>query len=188
MSEVVEQGHLGGYIAGGDPACWFPDMWAWIVKELKVKSVLDVGCGEGHSTREFTRLGCRTIGIDGVGQPEENEVIQHDLTERPYVLPYKLDMVWTCEFVEHLEEKYGKSLAVTLGEADTVVMTHAFPGQAGYHHVNCRDSEYWKGFMAGCGLVLDERLTEVTRSIASLNTDVNNHYKRSGMVFRKLVQ
>ena len=43
MSE--DSSHLGGNIAGGDPASFYPGLWAWLVSEFKVKTVLDIGCG-----------------------------------------------------------------------------------------------------------------------------------------------
>ena len=53
----VSEGHLGGYISArhprseelgvqnGDPATYTPDLWRWLVEELGVASVLDIGCG-----------------------------------------------------------------------------------------------------------------------------------------------
>ena len=56
---MVRDGHLGGYIQGGDPGTWCPHLWSWIVKEFEIRSVLDVGCGEGHSTKFFHDLAAK---------------------------------------------------------------------------------------------------------------------------------
>ena len=45
--------HLGGYIVGGDDATYYPHLWDWLVSARGVKSVVDVGCGEGHAARYF---------------------------------------------------------------------------------------------------------------------------------------
>src|SRR5437870_3883210 len=47
---MIKSGHVGGYIQGGDPGSWCPHLWTWAVRELGIQSVLDIGCGEGHST------------------------------------------------------------------------------------------------------------------------------------------
>src|SRR5688572_33082149 len=60
--EMIKDGHLGGYIRGGDPGTWCPHLWSWVVEQFGIKSVLDVGCGEGHSTRFFRDLGCDVLG------------------------------------------------------------------------------------------------------------------------------
>ncbi len=62
-NQNIDAGYLGGYIKSsnkflhGDPATWFPELWKWVYDKLKVCSVLDVGCGEGHSTASFKNLG-----------------------------------------------------------------------------------------------------------------------------------
>ena len=61
----------------------------------------------------------------------------------------------------------------------------AEPGAPGWHHVNCRTADYWKGVFAGAGFEFDESLTAMTRMIAACNTSVFNHYRRSGLAFRR---
>ena len=62
--EIVRDGHLGGYVRGGDPGTWCPNLWNWAVDAFDVQSVLDVGCGEAHSTRFFHQLGCEALGVE----------------------------------------------------------------------------------------------------------------------------
>ena len=73
--QMVNQGHLGGYIAGGDPSTWCPQLWSWAVQSEAARSVLDVGCGEGHSTGYFRALGCEVLGLDGFDQAIRDSVI-----------------------------------------------------------------------------------------------------------------
>jgi hypothetical protein len=187
-----ERPHLGGYIVGGDEATYYPDLWRWLVEDCGVKSVVDVGCGEGHAARYFADLGCHVIGIDGVWQLSQNwQFVMHDFTRGPWSrvrgnrMEAATDLVWSCEFVEHIEERYVPNFLEAFLMAPLVLMTHAGPGQAGHHHVNCQPTSYWQGAMAAIGYSLDEHLTEQARSLAALNQNPYNHFARSGLAFRR---
>lgn len=184
--EFVTEGHLGGYVRGGDPATLYPDLWAWLVNIRGVKTVLDVGCGDGAALRAFRDLGCSVIGIDGVAQDDE-DIIQHDFATGPLLedVGDDYDLVWSCEVVEHVEERYLPNLLDSLTRGRLLLMTHAMPGQPGWHHVNCRTSDYWVGVMVTVGFHLDQELTRDTRALAAANLDPNNHYVRSGLAFRR---
>jgi SAM-dependent methyltransferase len=187
--ELVQRGHLGGYVAGGDPATWFPDLWDWLVRWEGVESVLDVGCGDGQALGYFRKLGCDVLGIDGVPQPDP-DILQHDYEDGPLELgdlvpAGHFDLCWCCEFVEHVEERYIPNFLATFRAARLLLMTHAEPGQAGYHHVNCRDSGYWIRTLEGDGWEFDGVLTKAARELASFNRDPWNHFARSGLAFRR---
>lgn len=151
--------------------------------------MLDLGCGEGHALKFFREHGVRVIGVDGMPQ-DDPDIVLHDFAAGHWY-PARggglswVDLVWTCEFVEHVEECYLPNVTASIIASDLVLMTHAFPGQPGYHHVNCRDSEYWKGVMAALGFSYDHALTVATRELSKLNEDPNNHYSRSGLVFKR---
>ncbi len=102
---VITQRHLGGYVEGGDPATYYPDLWQWIVRERQVRSVLDIGCGDGRSTNFFQGLQCRVLGIEGVAQ-NNPYIVQHDFVDGPYLPRDTYDLGWCCEFVEHVESRY----------------------------------------------------------------------------------
>jgi 16S rRNA A1518/A1519 N6-dimethyltransferase RsmA/KsgA/DIM1 with predicted DNA glycosylase/AP lyase activity len=61
---VESQKHLGGYIIGGDSNTYAPEIWDWMINH-NIKSVIDVGCGEGHSTKYFYDNGCEVLGVEG---------------------------------------------------------------------------------------------------------------------------
>jgi len=179
---MVTNEHLGGFVKGGDPATWFPDLWRWLIDE-GVTSMLDVGCGEGHALNYFRSAGCTVFGVDGIPQ-EDPDIACHDFTTGPWTPDAKVDLVWSCEFVEHVEEAYLPNFLRAFQAAPLVLITHAEPGQAGYHHVNCRPADYWIGVMAAIGYEFDLRLTETTRAVARFNPNAWNHYARSGLAFR----
>lgn len=66
-----------------------------------------------------------------------------------------------------------------------VAMTHAEPGQPGHHHVNCKTSQYWIGALAAAGYGFEDILTKCARIAASTNESPWNHFKRSGLVFKR---
>lgn len=182
-----EHPHLGGFIQGGDPATYFPDLWRWLVEKQDVRSVIDVGCGEGHALSMFRDLGCAVLGIEGVWQ-EDPSIIQHDYTQGPWLMDVHVepaDLIWCCEYVEHVEERYVPNFLETFKCGKLVLMTHAEPGQAGWHHVNTQLSSYWIGVLAAIGYSLDRDLTLEARRFAALNTDPHNHFVRSGLAFER---
>jgi SAM-dependent methyltransferase len=189
---MVTAGHLGGYITGGDPATTYPDLWRWLVEEQGVRSVLDVGCGDGTAVKFFEGLGCRVFGIDGVPQ-EYPAIVAHDFTvsayrPSPWPRPFpvaRFDLCWSCEFVEHVEEWFMPNYLDAFRYARLLLLTHALPGQGGWHHVNERPREFWVGALAAVGFHLDELLTGQARELAARNEHPLNYFVRTGLAFRR---
>lgn len=182
----VMEGHLGGYLPGGDPATYFPALWEFLVDEHGVRSVIDVGCGDGVALNHFRWRGCRVLGVEGVPQ-DEPDIVAHDYTTGPYYAPVRKawDLCWCCEFVEHVEEQYVPNFLATFACAELVLMTHATPGQPGYHHVNCQDRQYWVDRLFDIGYDIDEQFTVDCRIVAADNRHSWNHFVRSGLAFRR---
>lgn len=185
---MVVDGHLGGYIPGGDPATFYPALWEWLVQDLGVKSVVDIGCGDGVAVRWFAeRLGSEAVlGLDGI--PQDDARIMHvDFAERDPVADGSIrahfDLAWSCEFLEHVEEQFLQNYMSVFRLASLVAVTHATPGQAGWHHVNCQPGAYWIERFADAGFTFLETATLIAREKASVNPDPNNHFARSGLLF-----
>lgn len=174
--------HLGGFVPGGDPNTYYPKLWAWLKEKLDVKSVIDVGCGDGVAIDFFASLGCDVQGVDGVFT-QHSAVTIWDYTKGPLTTDRQFDLCWSCEFVEHVEERYVGNFLKTFGCADIVAMTHAVPGQAGHHHVNCRDADYWKRQLASVGFSFDLELTTEAREITRQDEASHNYFALTGMVF-----
>lgn len=184
-----EAPHLGGYCIGGDEATRYEVLWRWLVGSYGVRSVIDVGCGEGHSTRYFSdELEIEGFGVDGINQIPIWSACAgfstHDYTTGPWG-DMSFDLCWCCEFVEHVEERYIPNFLETFKCAETVLMTHAFPGQSGHHHVACKVPDFWKGVMAAIGYRFNPELTALTRELASENKNPHNHFARSGLAFER---
>jgi len=175
--------HLGGYINGGDNMTHCPKLWEWAVSEFKVKSVIDVGCAQGYSAAYFHSLGCEVLGLEGditaINSKVYSNIVQHDFIDSPYTTDKRYDMIWSCEFVEHVEEEYKDNFLTTFTCADIVFMTHALPGQCGYHHVNLKDAEYWIDAVENLGFNYDDQLTIFARGV-----EEDTYFSRTGLIFR----
>ena len=149
--KFLENGHLGGcilYDQVGDINTWTPRLWDDLIKLIDAKSIIDVGCGVGYSLQYFKNKGISAIGIDGLEDvlthsPVPELITIHDYTKDKYVPDRIIDLAWSCEFVEHIEENFVENFMKTFDMCRYVGMTHALPNQPGYHHVNCQLPEYW---------------------------------------------
>ena len=185
MAYVIdkEHPHLGGNINGGDKGTFYPALWEWLVERYSIKTVLDVGCAEGHAMEQFSKLGCFVLGIDGLSQniakcKQFTKV--HDLTKSPFLCE-KVDLVWCCEVVEHIEEKFVDNVIKTLSNGKYIAMTCALPKQRGYHHVNCQPCSYWVNLLGKDYLFLenDSRLSREKFKDCL-------YWSRSGMIFKSI--
>jgi cyclopropane fatty-acyl-phospholipid synthase-like methyltransferase len=176
--------HLGGNFAGGDPATWCPSAWDYVVKKYNVKSVMDVGSGRGYAAQWFSNQGLTVTAIEGLKENVDNAIVStslHDLTEGAFVNP--VDFVNCIEVVEHIEEKFLDNLLTTLCQGKYLLMTHAVPGQRGWHHVNCQPSEYWIKHLDARGFSLSVEDTAEIQKLAA--QDGGKHIARNGMIFIK---
>ena len=177
----LQRPHLGGNIDGGDPRTYYPSMWAWLVNHFRIRSVYDVGCGQGHALACFQQLGCQITGLDGLPQqwvPTGGSFLVHDLTAGPMILP-GVDLVWCCEVVEHVAADHLDSLLDTITCGRVLAMTHAVPEQGGWHHVNCQTADYWMRHIEARGMVLDTAATFHSRKLAA------GYWAETGMIFVK---
>lgn len=190
--------HLGGcfidgdLVAGiGDPGTYAPQVWAALIERYKPKNVIDVGCGGGYSLKYFMDHHVDGIGVEGFlpaieRSPVKGNIVVHDYTLGPYVPPSEFDLGWCCEFVEHVEEKYVPNFMATFTACKIVAMTHAVPGQPGFHHVNCQPAKYWIDVFAGHGYKLEKKLSENFRSLLEGATN-GGHVKNTLMIFKRKV-
>ena len=106
---MVAEGHLGGFIIESDPATFTPTLWKYICEKYKIKSVLDLGCGMGYSINEFKKYCDDVIGLEGSEYVKKHSqfsefMIQIDFTKEKYSSNKKYDLLWSCEFIEHVDE------------------------------------------------------------------------------------
>lgn len=175
--------HLGGNFADNDVASYSESSWKYLVDKFNIKSCLDVGSGRGFSAKYINSLGVEVTAIDGLHDNVINALVptlEVDLTAQAYIKA--VDFVNCVEVVEHIDEEFINNLMDTLTSGQYVLITHAFPGQDGWHHVNCQPSEYWIEKFNQRGYVLSDETNKI-RTLA--RADNAGHIERSGLFFQR---
>jgi len=190
-----KESHLGGYWnvknLWGDPGTWGPEIWNKIIKDYNIESVADIGCGLGYSTRYFAKKGLHAVGVEGGLNAINDSVFEGLLLKNDYtessVFPEdtEYDLIWCCEFVEHVEEQYSDNFLNDFKVAKFIAMTFAEPGQSGYHHVNCQPQEYWIEKVEALGFKFNKEYTEELRNIAK-QTNENRSFTHAGHLMKLL--
>lgn len=176
--------HLGGNLENGDPDTYSESVWRYLLQVSKCKSVLDLGSGRGHTSQWFVNQGIKVLCVDGLKINVDTALVPTilcDLTETAYI--HAVDLVICVEVVEHIEEQFIENLLRSLSNGQYIFMTHAVPGQSGYHHVNCQSSEYWieKLIAKGYRYLADES----TQARILAQQDRAKWLEQTGMIFVK---
>lgn len=171
--------HMGGTALVGDPMTFVPDVWEKLIEKYTIKSVLDIGSGVGVNAKWFLDHGLDAYAVEGYPDYLRNSVlpegrmIAHDYTTGPFIPNRKFDLGWSSEFVEHVEAQFVGNFMLTFMRCRYACITHATPGQGGYHHVNEQPSDYWIQRFKDAGFVHLEEDTAWMRA-----TGPSTHYGR----------
>lgn len=196
MSVITNEGHLGGYLYNGDPATTYPEMWRFLINDLKINSVLEIGCGRGYALLEFQKLGCKVLGIDGSPSAIRDNLVpdrvkEIDFTKIKAEPQQKYDLVYSVEFVEHVEDSCKENFLTCFDAGKYIIMTFADVGQGGHHHVNCRPANYWIETIENRGYKFDQNYTNILKEKAKKDRLVHcpdfdgNHFEHRGLFFRR---
>lgn len=177
--------HLGGHefethIDEGALKC--------LIDKFGIVSMIDVGCGPGGMVAKAQELGLQVIGVDGDFTVERDEAVKkavviHDYSLSPYIPEEKYDLAWCVEFLEHVDAEYIYNYMATFRKCKYVICTHAFPGQPGKHHVNCKEHAYWVDIFQAFGFELDvDTLNEVRKA----STMGERYIRQQSLFFKNL--
>jgi hypothetical protein len=192
---MVDENHLGGFIIENDPATFTPKLWEYLCKNYNIKTIIDVGCGMGYAIKEFLKYSEDVIGIDGSeyvknNSPMNQNIIFHDFTKQKFI-PHKIyDLIWSCEFLEHVEEKYMDNYFSVFIKSKYCAVTYADKGQSGHHHINCQDKTYWLNKFKNYGFTFLEKDTENLKDKAYEDGLIynplykDNHFYNRGLFFK----
>lgn len=176
--------HLGGNFAQGDSACFSALAFQYCLDNFDIKTVMDIGSGRGHTAKWFLDQGCEVTAVEGLPENVERAVVptvSHDLTHGPYT--QSVDLAVCIEVVEHIEAKFVDHLINTLINGRCILMTHAVPGQRGWHHVNCQSTEYWVDLLCKKNYILLEDHSKKIQALGQQDRSV--HIARNGLLFQR---
>jgi 2-polyprenyl-3-methyl-5-hydroxy-6-metoxy-1,4-benzoquinol methylase len=145
---------------------------------------MDVGSGAGHAANWFSQQGLAVTAVEGLEENVKNSKYPaslHDLTAGAFFK--EVDLVNCIEVVEHIEEQFLDNLLTTLCQGNYIFMTHAVPGQKGWHHVNCQNSEYWISHLEKKNFSLLVEDSKIVQELAGKDAAI--HIARNGMIFKK---
>ena len=120
-----------------------------LLDKLAIKSVLDVGCGQGAWLSVWQRLGMSDVtGIDGAYIDREKLLVSTmsfipACLSEAFNLERRFDLVQSLEVAEHLAKDSADLLIESLVRHGDLILFSAAPkGQGGDHHINEQDYEY----------------------------------------------
>lgn len=132
-----------------------------ILKLVKPKSVVDVGCATGEFLKIFEMKGVKNIlGLDGDWIDKNRLCISKELFKtidlnNPSKINKKFDLVISLETAEHLPKENAKdfvSFLTSLGKI--VIFSGAVVGQGGINHLNEQYQKYWADLFKREGYVV----------------------------------
>ena len=157
-----------------------------VMEFLRVRSVLDVGCGTGDFLRAFGEAGVADmLGLDGDYVPREQLAIDAGLFRptdlaRPFDLGRGYDLVVSLEVAEHLPPSAAEGFVASLVRHGSLVLfSAAIPGQGGTGHRNEQWQIYWAEAFARHGY----HAYDVVRPAIWNIQEIASCYRQNTLVF-----
>lgn len=131
-----------------------------LLRDMQIRSVLDVGCGQGAWLSVWRDLGVEAVtGIDGnyvdrtrLLFPEQSFKSHNLATE--FNLERSFDLVQSLEVAEHLPASSASGFINSLVRHGDLILFSAAPkGQGGDNHLNEQSYDYWRALFARVGYV-----------------------------------
>ena len=172
--------HLGGhkYVTNIDTT-----ILPYLISKYKIRNMVDIGCGPGGMQKIARQLGIDWTGIDGdFTLKNKQNIIIHDFSKGRLELDKNFDLAWSSEFLEHVDERYVDNYMHIFATAKIIVATAAIPGTPGYHHVNCKNINYWCEVFSRYGMEYDKEETLYLKKISNMR---KGFFRRHGFCFRK---
>lgn len=159
-----------------------------VLRELSLRSVLDVGCGAGAWLSVYGNLGVEDyVGVDGAYVQPESLLIPaqcfqpQDITQE-FDLGRQFDIVQCLEVGEHLPGRFSATLVDNLvRHGDRIVFSAATPGQGGENHINEQTHEFWRQLFASH----DYKPFDAFRPMIKGVPEVESWYRRNMVLYVK---
>lgn len=133
----------------------------------RVKTVVDIGCGNGEYVRKFIEAGIDCIGFDG--SPLTPNISGGLCQVRDFSQPTDIgvyDLAYSLEVGEHIPAGYEQIFIDNVVKASNkyIVLSWAVEGQPGLGHINCRNNDYVIGEMQKLNCTYNKEDSEYLRS------------------------
>ena len=106
-------------------------LWNWMQKVLNVRSMVDVGCGRGISTKWFLDHGSEVLCVEGSHDAVEQSllprsvIVEHDFSRGPWWPNATYDLAWSVEFLEHVGRHYAQNYMPIFRRSALAFVTHS---------------------------------------------------------------
>ncbi len=158
-----------------------------VLQIINVKSILDVGCGQGAWLSVWKKMGVRSIfGIDGPHVNlnslliDKKKFISANLSKTYPKINKKFDLISCLEVAEHLpHNQSAKFIKFLTMHSSYVLFSAAQIGQGGENHINERNLSYWaKIFKSN-----DFECYDILRPKFKFNPRISKWYKYNSLLF-----
>lgn len=162
--------HLGGF-TNIDVMGLSNNSFNYMLGVVGIKSLVDVGCGKGISTKYFMDRGVKVLCVEGshdaVTQSllPADKIVEHDFTRGPWWPEETYDAVWSVEFLEHVGRQYMQNYLPIFHKSALIFVTSS--GVGGWHHVEVHEPSWWRTRMQMHGFVFSKELTMDIRDYAN---------------------
>lgn len=153
----------------------------YLISKYSIRSLYDLGCGPGGMVKLANSKKIKSTGIDGdftIKYRDGLDIITHDFTKGALDLESR-DLCWSCEFLEHVEEKYMDNYFSVFNKSKVVFCTYSL-SRGGHHHVNVKNQDYWDKCFAERMFTKDLESTEYVRKNSSMS---RNFVRNTGTVY-----
>jgi SAM-dependent methyltransferase len=159
-----------------------------ILKVVRPRSVVDLGCGIGAFLSAFRELGITdAVGIDGHWVDRRRlKIPDQDFRSadlrKPFYLERTFDLALSTETAEHLPAESAAGFVDSLTRlAPVIVFSAAAPFVPGNLHINCQWPSYWTRLFRERGFAA----SDVIRKTIWTNKKVHWCYSQTMLVFVK---
>jgi Methyltransferase domain len=158
-----------------------------LYRQLKVDSVLDVGCARGTWLRAWDDCGVVDLhGVDGnyvnrgTLEVPARMFTAVDLSDL-FDLGRQFDLVQSLEVGEHIKESASETFVESIARHARayVLFSAAPPGQGGEHHINEQPYEFWRTKFEARGFVT----VDVVRPSIVRDKRISYWYRYNSLLF-----
>ena len=176
---ISQTGGNGGYTNIDEPTLNF------LIRKFKIKSFLDIGCGNGGMVFYALLKDLYARGVEGDldSIPIDCPLILNvDYRKSSLNHPFSFDLGWSVEVLEHIPENCLNNILKDFANCKYILFTAAPKGWGGFGHVNEQNEEYWLDKFNKLGFILDKKSTQEIRELSNITFKGNKRNKKKQFI------